>query len=134
MHLSPRCALCSLAAISVSVLLLTAGASASPTAPHYAITDLGTLGGSESDGINVNEAGEVVGSANLSDGSTHAFLWTAGKMQDLGPSGSRPSQALYINNRGTIVGWASDSAGAQKPALWTNGVFQDLSPGGPWGV
>ena len=38
--------------------------------------DLGTLGGTTSAPTGLNDAGQVVGSSTLADGSTHAFLWT----------------------------------------------------------
>ena len=49
----------------------------------YTIIDLGTLGAS-SFAENVNEAGQVVGSAFISGGIHHAFLYSNGTMQDLG--------------------------------------------------
>ena len=44
------------------------------------MTDLGTLNGSSSDAVAVNDAGEVAGSALNAAGQTHAVLWLrAGK-------------------------------------------------------
>jgi probable HAF family extracellular repeat protein len=37
---------------------------------------LGTLGGATSEPTGLNDAGQVVGSSALADGSMHAFLWT----------------------------------------------------------
>ena len=54
-------------------LLLASGAGAIPAAPHYTLTDLGTLGGTDSLGVGVNDAGHVAGEASLSDGSSHAL-------------------------------------------------------------
>jgi len=39
-------------------------------------TDLGTLGGLGSQADGINTAGQIVGWANLPDGSQHAFLWS----------------------------------------------------------
>src|SRR4249919_1854436 len=78
---------------------------------HWVITDLGTLGGSESYAAAINAKGQVVGWANTKAKGPygeieHAFLWENGRMRDLGTLGGRNSNALAINERGQIVGWA----------------------------
>ena len=53
-----------------------------PLAPAqlYTVSDLGTLGGSSSVGMGVNDFGQVVGeSSTVSGPGTHAFLWTRSK-------------------------------------------------------
>ena len=48
--------------------------------------DLGVLvGGLESQAWGINNAGHVVGVANLADGSFHAFLWSKGSMEEAIP-------------------------------------------------
>ena len=50
--------------------------------------DLGTLGGTDSYAIAVNESGQVVGVSQAAGGAEHAFSWTAaGGMIDLGTLG-----------------------------------------------
>src|ERR1019366_3249925 len=67
--------------------LLAALAIAQP-APHYTVTDLGTLGGpgTNSSAFQMNNAGWVGGSSNLTAGGPqHAFLWFGhGPLTDLG--------------------------------------------------
>ena len=83
---------------------------------QYAITDLGTLGGSESWGCGINNSGQVVGASHvLGNESQHAFLYD-GVMHDLlGIS----SQASGINDAGVVVGSSGN-------AYLYNGVMHDL--------
>jgi probable HAF family extracellular repeat protein len=67
--------------------------------------DLGTLGGSTSSAQSINSLGQVAGSSELADSSSHAFLWTAGNgLQDLGTLGGRNSFAIAINALGQVTG------------------------------
>ena len=72
-----------------------------------AMQDLGTLGGVNSSATWINEAGDVVGEADLTGSEVnflhHAFLWRSGKMIDLGALGST-SHAAAINSSGQVVG------------------------------
>jgi probable HAF family extracellular repeat protein len=70
---------------------LLAPAKAKPS--HYAVRDLGTLGGSFSIAFDVNEAERVVGAATTSAGYQHAFRSHHGVMTDLGTLGGLNSQA-----------------------------------------
>jgi probable HAF family extracellular repeat protein len=72
--------------------------------------ELGSLHhGANSAALAVNAAGEAVGWANSADGTPHAFLWLAGRMQDLNQaipeySGWILTEASGINRRGEITG------------------------------
>ena len=73
--------------------------------------DLGTLGGTNSLSLGINNNGQIVGSSALNgDTSIHAFLWTAMVgMQDLNSlippnSGWELSWSAAINDSGQIVG------------------------------
>jgi probable HAF family extracellular repeat protein len=86
----------------------------------WTITNLGTLGGPYGRAQGINNKGQIVGQANVPDGSLHSFLWlptpdyglTAG-MHDLHPlSGS--GNAFGINEQGQIVGYI----GLGTPYLW----------------
>ena len=91
----------------------------------YSITDLGTLGGSESSATAINDRGEVVGySTRSGDGSLHAFRHSDGRMIDLLP-GPTPSFANDINNRGEVVGTEDAQA-----FLYRRGQVTNIGPGG----
>lgn len=90
---------------------------------RYAVTDLGTLGGSYSYAFGVNSAGQVVGYSETllsSPFDPHAFLWESETgLQDLGTLGGRTSFAYGINSLGQIVGESVTSAGETHAFLWT---------------
>lgn len=102
--------------------------SAFPVSAFRAITDLGTLGGTESFANAINDKGQVVGESRIAgDQETHIFLYQHGKLFDLsaiyniGPGPYAPT-ANDINNRGQIVGNLSNG----HAALLSNGVTTDL--------
>src|SRR2546428_545597 len=86
-----------------------------PANPHFAISDLGPVGGISSSGSGINDADEVVGYSDIPVQShsfvsgivfQHAFLYSSGKMSDLrtlsGPNVD--SAATSINAIGQVVG------------------------------
>ncbi len=91
------------------------------------LTDLGTLGGRDSSANAVNDHGDIAGSSQLPDGSTHAVLWHNGHIQDLGilPGGG-DSIASDINNHGVVVGRAVDGSGQLVGFRWFAGVMTPL--------
>ena len=71
------------------------------------IIDLGTLGGSTSEALAINNKSQVVGRARLSDTPVirHPFIWENGHMTDLGMvAPCMNGTAWGINNQGQIVG------------------------------
>ena len=50
---------------------------------QYTLTDLGTLGGTYSQAWGINNAGQVVGQANIPNEAEHAFLYSGSTMTDL---------------------------------------------------
>lgn len=98
-----------------------------------ALTDLGTLGGRDSQALGINSRGEVVGVSSVASGDRHAFRDIGGKMTDLGtlPKGSY-STADAINDRGVIAGTSDSGNLAQHAVIWRGGAITDLGtlPGG----
>jgi probable HAF family extracellular repeat protein len=85
------------------------------------ITDLGTLGGTQSAAYAINNLGQVTGWAHTASEATHVFLYSGGTMTDLGTFGLDPVGEA-INNHGVIVG--QSGAGAW---IWSGGTFQNLN-------
>jgi probable HAF family extracellular repeat protein len=73
----------------------------------WTITDLGTLGGSETFAGSINDLGQVVGMSRIvGDSDTHAFFYDHGVLEDLAPVNSgdiRSSFRVGLNNSGRIV-------------------------------
>jgi probable HAF family extracellular repeat protein len=96
------------------------------------LTDLGTLGGDNGIATSINNAGEVVGVADLPGaafptGVHHGFLWRNGVMTDLGAFGFT-SYAEGINSRRQIVGRSRTLTDPLQHAfLWENGNMIDLN-------
>jgi probable HAF family extracellular repeat protein len=93
-------------------------------------TDLGTLGGTFSTALAVNDSGVVVGQSNLAGNvQSDAFLWTqAGGMVDLGRLGGNTSFADAVNASGQVVGGTTFSPTRANHAFsWTqSGGMVDL--------
>ncbi|MCC6125979.1 MAG: PEP-CTERM sorting domain-containing protein [Pirellulales bacterium] len=91
-------------------------------------TQIGTLGGTRTNPLFVNDYGKVVGSSSLAgDAAEHAFLFFDGSMTDLGTLGGKSSYAIRINNGGLIAG-NSYIAGDQSnhAFVYENGSMNDI--------
>jgi probable HAF family extracellular repeat protein len=85
--------------------------------------DLGTLGGTNSEGHSINVSGQVVGVADLTGGTqSHAFVTSAAGLQDLGTLGGNSSTATAINDNGVIIGDSDLQGGGTGAFILTNGV------------
>ena len=96
-------------------------------------TDLGTLGGSSSFALGINDSGQVVGWADSAGNTTHGFLYNNGSMTNLSPS-SLTGGAQGINASGQVVGWYSNfgttatgaALGPTQAYSYSNGVESNL--------
>src|SRR3954469_23342798 len=114
-----------------------------PNGTSGTMFNLGSLGGTESNGGAINASGQVSGSSLTNgDAAYHAFLWkpttpngTSGAMYDLGTLGGTESFAGAINTSGQIAGFSYPTGNAAYHAyLWTRttlngttGTMQDLA-------
>lgn len=94
--------------------------------------DLGVLGGRFSDGLAINDLGDVVGWTQLANSDSnnpndhHAMLYHNGQMTDLGTLGGKRSEAFGINNLGQIVGVSDTADNHQHVFLFKNGAMTDF--------
>jgi probable HAF family extracellular repeat protein len=83
----------------------------------------------------INNEGQVVGAANLPDGSLVAFLWSeqAGMRKLLPLPGDVASGAVSINDEGDAVGQSFSADGVPSPVIWHKGGnprnLNNLAPG-----
>ncbi len=112
------------------------GYSGNCTTPFHALLwqngkaiNLGNLGGTVSEGVDINNWGQVSGLATLpGDQYYHAFLWTWGFLVDLGTlTGDVSSSGDGLNDWGQVVGGSYDASGNSRAFLWQNGVMTDLN-------
>jgi probable HAF family extracellular repeat protein len=74
------------------------------------LVDIGTLGGTYSEGTGINDQNEIAGVSSVT-GSTlnHLFLYAKGHMSDLGTVAGQSIVNALINDRGEIAGSATGS-------------------------
>jgi probable HAF family extracellular repeat protein len=86
------------------------------------ISDLTTLGGLASFGYGINNAGQIVGSADLSStfNTERAFVWQNGVMTNLGDPVVEVgySFAFGINSNGDAAGYDVQSDNYFRPIIW----------------
>jgi probable HAF family extracellular repeat protein len=96
--------------------------------------DLGTLGGTFSTAVAINDSGWVVGVSDVNMFTSHAFLhFGSGTLNpatdDLGTLGGNASGANDINNNGQVVGSSDTTAYGYPHAFiyYGSGPIQDLN-------
>jgi len=97
----------------------------------YTVTNLGSLGGTVSVPLEMNNHGEVVRYSDTANNATsHAFLYRHGRMTDLGTLGGTTSEATGINDRGAVVGFSNIAPGNSQVAVFLEhgGKLMDLGP------
>ena len=92
----------------------------------YAVTDLGTLGGTQTMAFAINNRGQVVGKARNGSDHDRAVLFENGTVRDLGTLGGAASRAYGINNNGDVVGSAEKVGGLSVPFVYRGGQIEDL--------
>jgi probable HAF family extracellular repeat protein len=91
------------------------------------LTDLDAADVPYSEGVAINEAGQVAGnSAPAPAQFNHAFLWSRGRRIDLGALGGEFSSAAGINDHGAVVGQANTTEGSMRGFVWRHGVMTAL--------
>jgi probable HAF family extracellular repeat protein len=83
------------------------------------LRDLGTLGGSTSYAVAINDRGQIVGNSDTAAERNHAFVWENGTMTDLGALSGGVSEAIAINASGQIIGTSETRGGYDHAVLWT---------------
>lgn len=100
----------------------------------FTVTDLGTLGGTQSIASDINNSGQIVGNSAVSSGINHAFTYANGVMTDLGTLGGTQSYAYGINNSGQIVGESNNPTEGLSAFRYSAGSIVQLPNLGGMGV
>jgi probable HAF family extracellular repeat protein len=91
------------------------------------LTDLDTADVPYSEGVAINETGQVAGnSAPAQAQFNHGFLWSRGRRIDLGALGGGFSSAAGINDHGAVVGQSTTTDGPMRGFVWRHGVMTAL--------
>ena len=110
-------ALVSLSAVALlSIAPMTRPLAQSPPTT-YTITDLGTLGGTESKAFGINACGQVAGYATLAGGARRPFFRPSSSLINLGVL-SGDGIATSLNNSGYVVGYSPANGSGNRAFIW----------------
>src|SRR5688572_1277315 len=103
---------------------------AQTTPGPYTLTDLGSLGGGDTQAFDLNDSAQVVGYSRTSSLQSRAFLWDGGQMSNLGVVNADDFQsaATAVNGLGHAVGTSTLKNGLARAALWRDGSIIGLTP------
>ena len=100
------------------------------------VTDLGSLGGSATFALDINDARQVTGNSRTTGGQLVAFLWQGGHLTELGslPGGNGFSRGYAVSPDGVVVGESDNNR--PRAFRWEDGVMTDVGtlPGGSTAV
>src|SRR5688572_1927836 len=103
---------------------------AQTTPGPYTLTDLGSLGGGDTQAFDLNDSAQVVGYSRTSSLQSRAFSWNDGQMANLGVVNADDFQsaAVDLNGLGDAVGTSTLKNGFARAALFRNGAVIGLTP------
>lgn len=115
---------------TMSAAMMAAAQSPSGARPRsdFAIVRLGALAATYSEGIDINDRGQILAQTENSSGLFRPMLWDRGKVIDLVKS-TAPTNffGLALNNRGQVLGYFNAGPGGEEHAfLVDNKGFTDL--------
>jgi len=95
---------------------------------RFEMIDLGTLGGTFTQPVDINDRGDITGYSGDMDDTPRPFLWTHGQMIDLRSPNMREGYGLGINAHGQVLGFfARVTNGESAGFVWHDGTFTELS-------
>src|SRR5688572_27148318 len=104
------------------------------TAPGpYTLTDLGSLGGGDTQAFDLNDSAQMVGYSRTASLQSRAFLSDDSQMVNLGVVNADDFQsaAVDLNVLGHAVGTSTLKNGLARAALWRNGsILRSEEPRG----
>jgi len=85
------------------------------------MTDLNTtINAAITSVVEINDAGQIIGTHTTPGGESHAFLYTLGSgVRDLGTLGGTTSAPTGLNDAGQVVGSSTLADGSTHAFLWT---------------
>ena len=95
------------------------------SAQSYTFTNLGTLGGTNSSALAINNAGQIVGSAQTAVNALHGAMWRGTTVTDMSTLGIFSNAN---NNLGQIAGnGISPSTGNSVASVWNGSTVTNLT-------